>query len=209
MHKRSRQPAIATIALAAVILAACASPEPGSPAAVREAETQKEETKAKTAKQTVEELPDWFVKPPTDVDSVYSAGTATSPDIQLAVDKAVLNAKRTLADSINGVLSSKMKELIAEIGSNEDKEVVSEVERVTTNLITEVNVSGYTQADSKILPQGSQYRVYVLLRYPIGKANRILVDQVKKSRVLEAKLRASKAFAELEKDIQAARQKQN
>ena len=99
-----------------------------------------------------------------------------------------------------------MKEFLTEIGQGEDTEVLTEAERVTSNLITEVNVSGYSQADAKILAQGNRYRAYVLLKYPIGKANRILIDQVKKNRVLEVKLRASKAFKELEEEIKRARQ---
>ena len=76
---------------------------------------------------------------------------------------------------------------------------------LTSNLITEVNVAGYDQEDAKVLSQGNKYRVYVLLKYPVGKANRLLVDQVKKNRILEGKMRASKAFKELEEEIQRNR----
>ncbi len=183
----------------------CATPEPGSPEAVALEQEEKEEAKVEAVEETVDELPGWFLNLPTDQHSVYAAGTATSPDLQLAMDKAGLNAKRSLADRINSALSSKMKEFVAEVGQGEDTEVITEVERVTSNLITEVNVAGYSQADAKIIPQGDKYRAYVLLQYPIGEANRILIDQVKKNQVLDAKLRASKAFKELEEEIDEAR----
>ncbi len=193
------------IVLSASFISGCATPKPGSPEAVYEQEQKKEEARVEATEETVEELPGWFLNLPQDEHSVYAAGTATSPDLQLAMDKGILNAKRTLADSINGLLSSKMKEFITEVGSGEDTEVISEVERVTTNLITEVNVAGYKQAEAKVLPQGKQYRAYILLQYPLGKANRVLVDQVKKNRILEGKLRASKAFKDLEEEIKRAR----
>ncbi len=196
---------IGAIVLLAGFISGCASPKPGSPAAVYEQEQQKEEARIEATEETVDELPDWFLNLPEDEHSVYAAGTATSPDLQLAMDKGILNAKRTLADSINGLLSSKMKEFVAEVGSGEDTEVITEVERVTTNLITEVNVSGYKQADAKVLQQGKQYRTYILLQYPLGKANGVLIDQVKKNRVLESRLRSSKAFQELEEEIKRAR----
>jgi hypothetical protein len=44
-----------------------------------------------------------------------------------------------------------------------------------------------------------------LLQYPLGKANKVLVDQVKKNRVLEGKLRATKVFKDLEEEIKRAR----
>lgn len=191
--------------LMASLVAGCASAPPGSPAAVAEEAKQKEEARVEAIKETVEELPSWYTNQPQDEHAVYVVGTATSPDLQMAMDKGTLNAKRTLADRINGLLSSKMKAFVTEIGQGEDAELVTEVERVTTNLITEVNVAGYSQADAKVVSLGNKYRAYVLLQYPVGKANRILVDQVKKNRMLEAKLRASKAFKELEDEITRAR----
>ena len=196
---------VSILVLGGSLVAGCASPPPGSPAAVYEEEKKKEEARVEATKGTVEELPEWYTELPQEEHAVFAAGTATSPDLQLAMDKGTLNAKRTLADRINGLLSSKMKEFVAEVGQGEDTEVVTEVERVTTNLITEVNVAGYSQADAKAIPQGNKYRVYILLQYPVGKANRILVDQVKKNRIIEAKLRSSKAFKELEEEIKRAR----
>lgn len=61
---------------------------------------------------------------------------------------------------------------------------------------------------AKVAPQGGQYRAYVLIQYPMGNANRVLVDKVKQSQVLETKLRASKAFQDLEREIQDARTRQ-
>ena len=190
--------------LAGILITGCAA-QPGTPAAVYQEQKEKEEAKVEAVEETVDELPSWFLNLPKDEHSVYAAGTATSPDRQLAMDKGTLNAKRTLADRINGLLSSKMKEFVTEIGSGEDTEVVTEVERVTTNLITEVNVAGYSQVEAKVVPQGKQYRAYVLLQYPVGKANRILLEQVKKSKILQGRLRASKAFQELEDEIKRAR----
>ena len=193
------------ISLLAGFVSGCASPTPGSPEAVYEKEQMKEEARVEATEQSVDELPSWFLNLPKEEHSVFAAGTATSPDLQLAMDKSTLNAKRTLADRINSLLSSKMKEFVTESGQGEDSVVISEAERVTTNLITEVNVAGYAQEDAKVLPQGNQYRAYVLLRYPVGKANGLLLDQVKKNRVLEGKLRSSKAFTDLEAEIKRAR----
>lgn len=186
-------------------LAGCATPAPGTPEAEKAAREERQETVAKTA----EEVPAWFLAMPSDASALFAAGTSTSTDLQLAMDKAVLNAKRSLADRINSTLSSKMKEFLSETGSGEDTKVVQEVERITSNLITEVNVAGYTRDKTEVKPSGAQYRAYVLLRYPLGAANRILVDQVKKNELVESRVRASKAFQELEKEIKMAKEKAN
>jgi len=191
--------------LGALTLAACASPPPGSPAWTAEQEQKKQEARVDAVKSSVDDLPSWYTSPPTDEFALYAPGTGTSADLQFAEDKAVLGAKRALADRVNSKLSSKMKEFISESGTGENTQVQAESERVTSNLITEVNLSGYTLTQKKFVPAGNQYRAYVLLQYPLGTANRILVDQVNKNGLLQGKLRASKAFQELEKDIQDAR----
>ncbi|MBF0561071.1 MAG: hypothetical protein HQL37_03430 [Alphaproteobacteria bacterium] len=191
--------------LSALALAACASPPPGSPEWVAEQEQNKQEARVNAVKSTVDELPSWYTTLPTDAVSVYAAGVGASTDLQFAEDKAVLAAKRSLADHINSRLSSKMKEFLSESGAGENAQVMAESERVTSNLITEVNLSGYSITEKKFIPAGQQYRVYVLLRYPLGTANRILVDQVNKNHLLQSKVDASRAFQELERDIRDAR----
>ncbi|EME67705.1 hypothetical protein H261_22168 [Paramagnetospirillum caucaseum] len=191
--------------LGAMSLVACASPQPGTPAWTAQQEQRKQEARAESVKSTLDELPSWYTSPPIDEHSIYAPGTATSTDLQFAEDKAILGAKRALADRINGRISAKLKEFISESGSGESPQILTESERVTSNLITEVNVAGYAITEKKFIPMGQQYRAVVLLQYPLGNANRILVDQVNKNAVLQGKVRASKAFQELEKDIQDAR----
>ncbi len=91
---------------------------------------------------TIEQIPKWYLEIPTDKENVYSTGTATAPDLQLAVDIATMNAKTTLADRINGRLDSMMKTFIAKVGQDDlDSEVLTEVEKVAKNLIAEVDVA--------------------------------------------------------------------
>jgi hypothetical protein len=196
---------IIALCISAAAVAGCASPPPGSPAWTAEQEQKKQEARVQNVKDSVEELPSWYSSPPNDETSIYAPGTGTSTDLQFAEDKAVLGAKRALADRINSKLSSKMKEFLSESGAGEDAQITAESERVTANLITEVNLSGYAVTQKKYVPFGTQYRAYVLLQYPIGTANRVLVDQVKKSNLLDGKLRASKAFQDLEQEIKDAR----
>ena len=187
-------------------LGACAPvADPGTAAWTAQQEQKKQEARTDQVKQAAADVPSWYMAPPADDVAIYAPGAATSGDLQLAFDKSVMGAKRALADRINSRLSSKMKEFLSESGAAEDGKVVIESERVTSNLITEVNLSGYDIIEKKLVPSGATYRAYVLVRYPLGNANRILVDQIHKNELLEGKVRASKAFQDLEKDIQSAR----
>jgi hypothetical protein len=101
-----------------------------------------------------------------------------------------------------------MKEFVNEVGGANDAQLNRQVEIATQNVVTDVNLAGFRREDSKVVAQGTQFRAYVLLRYPLGDANRILLNQVKKNSQIEAKVRASKAFQELEKEIADARKTQ-
>lgn len=182
-----------------LVLSACQTvPEPGSP----EAKAMEKEERVAMVKQTSQDMPWWFLAPPQYEGYLSATGTATSADLQLALDKAILFAKRDLADRINSSVSSKMKSFVAETTAGNSTELVSEIERITRNLVSEVNLSGYSREEVEVKPQGTDYRAYVLLNYAVDKANRLLVDQVNKSKLLETRLRASDAFKELESDIE-------
>lgn len=167
------------------------------------------EEKVKIVKEQIDETPKWMIELPKDEEAYYSAGTAQSSDLQMSIDMATINAKRTLADRIAGELSSQIKAYVAESGELGHTDVVSlDVEKVTKNVIANVNVAGYVPEEVKIVPVGTSYRTYVLLAYPIGEANRVLVDQLRKNTVLAAKIRSVKAFKELENEVDERREEE-
>jgi hypothetical protein len=130
---------------------------------------------------------------------------ATSGDMQFAMDKAVLSAKTALASQLNNRVSARIRDFMNEVGIANDAAMSAEAERVSQNVVTEVNLAGFRRDKSQVFQEGRTYRAYALLYYPMGDANKIVRDQVKKSDRLEARLRASKAFQELEKEIETAR----
>jgi hypothetical protein len=160
------------------------------------------EYKAQAVVDQIDVMPEWFLKPPTSETSIYSVGTAVSPDLQLTVDIAVLNAKTTLADRINGRVRSQTKTFIAKIGSEEtDTSILSEVEKATKNIISDVDVAGYKVSESSVVANGTQYRAYVLLEYSDKEANKIIMNRLRKDRMLLSKIRSTKAWKELDESV--------
>jgi len=150
----------------------------------------------------VEMIPDWYLQHPKVENTIYSSGTSVTPDMQLAIDIAILNAKTTLADRINGRLSSKTKNFVRRIGSNDlDAAVAMDIQKVTTNLIADVDVAGYAVENSKIVQDGPQYRAYVLLGYSDAEANKIIVNRLRKDNMLLDKIRATSAYKDLEESV--------
>lgn len=196
------------IALASIsLLAACSTPKPGTPEYVRNQEQEQQKTAVKNVETAISKTPSWYVQPPQDANAIYTTGTEASPDMQMAMDMAVNSAKRALAFQLGARVSATMRDFAGQTGTGGDADVLREIERTSKSAVYEQNIAGYMREKSEVIAEGKNFRAFALLRYPIGEANKIIVDQVKKSKVLDTKLKASKAFQDLEQEIEKAKQR--
>ena len=155
-----------------------------------------------TVSQQVEQIPEWYLNIPSADDTIYSSGSARAPDLQLAVDIAIMNAKTTLADRINGKLDSMTKSFVAKIGSDDlDTSVLNEIEKTSKNVIASVDVAGYVVDKSDITQEGSQYRAFVLIAYNNEEATKIMMNRMKRDKMIYSRIRSTEAWKELEEEV--------
>lgn len=194
-----------TLAAMAAVLAGC------STAQTRHADTPlPSPTPAVTKDQTVAaqgkldapmtiDLPAWYIKAPASTeDYVYLAGTGVSNDLSMSQQKALLDAQLKLADKINGIVNALVKSYKDDSQGtvNSDKTSVA-----IKKVITDTAITGYHIEDSKIQTENRGYRTFVLLRYPIGDANRMLKDKLQRENMNSQS--EDSAQRELENEIQA------
>ena len=108
--------AITAYILLSFVVSGCASLKPGSPEARALVIEQEDKKRAEVVTATLDLTPGWFLEVPRSGNAIYASGTGVSPNLQLSVDKSVLNAKRTLADRLGGLMSSKSKMFVVEQG---------------------------------------------------------------------------------------------
>ena len=160
-----------------------------------------------TVSQQVEQIPEWYLNIPSADDTIYSSGSARAPDLQLAVDIAIMNAKTTLADRINGKLDSMTKSFVAKIGATDlDTSVLNEIEKTSKNVIASVDVAGYVVDKSDITQEGAQYRAYVLLAYNSEEATKIMMNRMKRDRMIYSRIRSTEAWKELENEVNKSKE---
>ena len=151
-------------------------------------------------------IPSWYKTLPKEDNVIYTVGSASSPDLQLAVDMATLNAKYTLADRINGKLDAMMKTFTSKIGSDDiDSSVLQEIEKVSKNVIASVDVAGYNPKEIEVYPSGTQYRAFVLLEYSDAEARKIIINRLRKDQMVYSKLKSTNAWKELESEVESSK----
>ena len=135
------------------------------------------------------EVPQWYIDASVDEGIlfdrdaekyIYSVGQGTSPDLQLALEKAMMIAKAELADKLQGQMNKRTDLYITEVGQDGNKQVVSKVEETIVNIVRDTMIQGYESWEKAVYETpGGEYRVYVGLKIGVGDANR-LADYIAK-----------------------------
>ena len=116
----------------------------------------------------------WLKKSDNDKKCIFGVATAVSPDLQLAIEKGKMLAKSELADIIAGEMNKESKQFITELGKTNTKTVVSEVESILVNKISNTPVRGYEIFKQDVaLTKNGYYRVWIGLRLPMGEYNKM------------------------------------
>ncbi len=153
---------------------------------------------AAEVQETKSNIPDWCVVLPTQIDHLYACGVAKSDNLNFARRRAVLDAKRQLADAINGRISSVMDDFVASTNSDANESIQRRSESITRNVIEETGLWGYEQIGSDTQAENNKFRHYVLMRFPIGRAQMRLLAKIRDDDTLYGQAKAKEKIAELE-----------
>lgn len=175
--------------------------------------TTKVKNEGETKTGMIEEIPSWYAEKKgnkgvlnqKDKFYVYGVGTATSPDLQLAMEKAKIIAKADIADVLQGEINGKSQTYIEEVGQDMAKTTVTETNNTIINIIKNTQVQGYEQWKVEVsITPNKEYRVWMGLQLPLGEYNK-LVDYVKNQAALQLNSisKGEERFEELEDEISA------
>jgi len=145
--------------------------------------TYKVKQEAKEEGRVLNQVPQWYIDAKVDKGLiinrdanlyVYGVGQGSSPDLQLAIEKAMMIAKAELADKLHGEMNKRTDLYITEIGSEGSKEVASKIEEVIVNVVKKTKIQGYEMWEKAVYETPNQeYRVYIGLKMGVGDANKL------------------------------------
>ena len=147
--------------------------------------TYKVKQEAKEEGRILNQVPQWYIDAKVEEGIifnrdaglyVYGVGQGSSPDLQLAIEKAMMIAKAELADKLHGQMNKRTDLYITEIGKEGNKEVASKIEETIVNVVKNTMIQGYEMWEKAVYETpNNQYRVYVGLKMGVGDANRLAV----------------------------------
>ena len=170
---------LALTLIATAILAGCSTTKPAetkisSPTPpVKEAQTLAAPGKIE-APLTID-VPPWYIKAPASTDEyMFVTGTGISSDLSMSRAKALLDAQHLLASKLNGIIDAATRQQRKDTAGTVNSDYTSVT--IRKNII-ETAITGHHLEDSKIQAENRGYRTFVLVRYPVGDANKLLRQQ--------------------------------
>lgn len=173
----------------AVLVSACGS-----------SRTSTDLTPSPTA-QTLKNAPKWFIQVPEDPNMLFAAATATSSDMQLAVNKAQTEGRNQLAQQLEIKFNGLQKRFQEETGAGDGSEYLDQFTLAYKSVVSTV-LYGSRIGKQEFQREGEIYRSYVLMEMPIGQANQELIAKLKANQNLYTRFRATEAYKELDEEIE-------
>ena len=146
------------------------------------------------------DVPEWYSNIPSDPNYLFAANTATSQDLQLAVDKATTSARAEIGRQVEVRIQGLQKKFDEETGVGQDAQLLQMFTQASKTVVS-TSLSGSRIKYQKQLKDANVWRAYVLVEYPIGAANQQLMQQIKNQEQLYTRFRASQTFKELDDEV--------
>jgi hypothetical protein len=182
------------VAAVATVLAGCAG---GSNERFERKAEAERERQTKHIERAVSEAPKWMSKLPESKDAVYANGSALSPDMSMAADKAKLVAFGKVCMAAGGTVDQ--RNTMFRTDSNDAS--VEKSELAIRGVCRAVDISGVEIVEVKTIAEGNRFRTFVLVALPTGDANAIQKrkDQVRAEE--NARIRGEQVFREMDKQV--------
>ena len=164
------------------------------------------------SRKTLKNAPKWFMDTPEKEGYKYTTASATSQDMQLAVNKARLDAAQTLAGQVSSEMNGLVKRAQEETGLGADSDLIDQFSQTQEQVIT-TSLKDWKVSEKEIQEERSNnqniYRAYVLIEWDEGAANKRLLQKIKEDEKLYTLMRSTELFEEMDEKVEKYRKRYN
>ena len=147
------------------------------------------------------DIPEWYLNTPASENYIYEAASATSRDMELALNKAETEGRAKIGRTMEAKINSMQKKFEEEVGEGENSELLSQFTQATKVIVSK-ELTGSRVKEKKFIKDGSNWRTYVLMEYPIGAAQKAFLNKIKDNNQLYTRFRSTDAMKEMEADVE-------
>ena len=162
------------------------------------------------SRKTLKNAPKWFMNTPEKEGYRYTTATATSQDMQLAVNKARLDAAQNLAGQVSSEMNGLVKRAQEETGLGADSDLIDQFSQTQEQVIA-TSLKDWKVSEKEIQEEKSNnqriYRAYVLIEWDEGAANKRLLQKIKEDEKLYTLMRSTELFEEMDKKVEKYRKR--
>ena len=152
------------------------------------------------SRETVRNLPGWYLRPPRDDNYLFGAATAVSRDVQVAINKAQADARSAIAQELEVKYGALNKRFVEEVG-REGAQLLDQYTQVYKAVVS-TSLYGSRPRQQELRTENSLYRATVLMELPGGEMSKRLLEQLRAQEQLYTRFRAGEAFKELDAEVQ-------
>jgi quinol monooxygenase YgiN len=152
----------------------------------------------------LEDMPEWVVEKPESENAMYGSGTGSASGLQTAIDKSKMRAQGDIASSIEAQFQSMTEDFREEVGDEE----LSQFTQTQRQVVDQV-LRGVQAEDQKVIKEDDGYRVYTLMRMPVGAAADEFLSQLQTNEEAYTRFRKSEAFKRMQEAVDEYEESRN
>jgi len=162
-------------------------------------------------RKVVDNAPEWFKTNPEEEGFKFETASATSQDMQLAIDKARVSASTAMAGTVQAEYNGLAKSIKEETGREDDSDILDRFSQVQEQVIAS-SLGDLEVAKKEIYAEKTKkgkniYRAYVLVKWNEGAAQERLLNRIKADKEIYEAIRASELYQEMEEKVEKYREK--
>ncbi len=146
------------------------------------------------------DVPDWYMNPPTDPNFLFAPNSATSQDMQLAIDKSTTGARTEIGRKMEVWVQGLQKKFEEEVGTGDNTQLLSQFTQASKTVVS-TTLNGSSVKSQKTVREGNLWRAYVLMQLPIGAAADAFMKTMAKNNNTYTRFRATETFKELDDEV--------
>ena len=164
------------------------------------------------SRKILKNAPKWFIDTPKKDGYKYTTATSTSQDMQLAINKARLDAAQNLSGQVTSEMNGLVKRAQEETGLGPNSDLIDQFSQTQEQVIA-TSLKDWNVIEKEIQEERSNnqkiYRAYVLIEWDEGAANKRLLQKIKEDEKLYTLMRSTELFEEMDEKVEKYRKRYN